>query len=146
MYIIFEIVVFIFQFSCTWLALFYKEKWNVKKNIFIWRWLPWAYRSRREASSFCNWSQRFCNVWLRFSRSLVWSEMNEWCWKRKKKISEDIYHVRIVLKDRLILVGKVFEMFVNDLIIHLVVFEDSKYFLRYQNYSNKVKSYSIIQT
>jgi hypothetical protein len=43
-----------------------------------------------------------------------------------KENEKEIYHVQLVLKDHLILVVKVFEMFVNDLIILLVVFEDSK--------------------
>jgi hypothetical protein len=50
--------------------------------------------------------------------------------RRKKKAREDyedIYYVQIVLIDHLIHFVKVFEMFVNDLIILLVVFEDSKY-------------------
>jgi len=47
--------------------------------------------------------------------------------KKQREDYEEIYYVQIVLIDHLIHLVKVFEMFVNDLIILLVVFEDSKY-------------------
>ena len=52
--------------------------------------------------------------------------------RKKKNDYEEIYHVQIVLIDHLNHVVKVFEMFVNDLIILLVVFEDSKLVFQYK--------------